>query len=86
MNICGVLVHVRPGWLERVRAVLAAMPGVEVHHVTADHRMIVTVEEAETARAGETLVALHRVEGVLAAGLVYHHAEPEEEGDAAVQA
>lgn len=86
MNICGVLVHVRPGWLERVCTAMATLPGVEVHHATGDHRLIVTVEEAEEARAGETLVALHRIEGVLSAGLVYHHAEPEEGSDAAVQA
>ncbi len=86
MNICGVLVHVRPGWLDRVSGAMAALPGVAVRPVTGDGRMIVTVEEAETARAGETLLALHRVEGVLAAGLVYHHAEPEEGSDGAVQA
>lgn len=86
MNICGVLVHIRPGWLERVRTAMEALPGVEIHHATDDHRLIVTVEEAEDARAGETLLALHRIQGVLSAGLVYHHAEPEEARDAAVQA
>lgn len=86
MNICGVLLHLRPGAAERVGAELAGFPGVEIHHLTRDHRMIVTVEEREDAAAGETLLALHRVEGVIAAGLVYHHAEPEEEPDASVQA
>jgi nitrate reductase NapD len=87
VNICGVLLHARPGRLDAVRSEVAGLPGVEIHHVTADSRLILTVEERDEALAGETVLALHRVEGVLSAAIVYHHFEPEQEAsDAAVQA
>jgi nitrate reductase NapD len=87
VNICGVLVHARPGLAATVRRLAEALPGVEVHHVGADDRLVLTVEDRPGAPAGDTLLALHRIEGVVAAALTYHHFEPDEgTDDAAVQA
>ena len=38
-----------------------------------------TVEEED--ERGDTVLALHRLEGVLAASITYHHFEPETEDD-----
>ena len=51
-NICGVLVHVKPERRYEVRATLAAISGVEVHTLTDDGRMVVTVEDAGGVWAG----------------------------------
>jgi nitrate reductase NapD len=77
MNIAGVLLQVHPDRLDDVRSALDRFPGVELHKVTEDGRLLVTVEE-EGAQ-GDTVLALHRLEGVLAASVAYHHFEPEDE-------
>ena len=85
MNIAGVLVHAHPDKAEAVAARLAEMPGIEVHQRAADGRMVVTVEEDEGAvkgdgaTAGERLLAIQNLEGLLSASLVYHHFETDEE-------
>ncbi|MDP6567793.1 MAG: chaperone NapD [Alphaproteobacteria bacterium] len=79
-NICGVLVHARPEQVDAVRQRVETLPGTEVHTITDDGRLVVTVEEDETTNAGDTVLALHRLEGVLNASLVYHHFEPDEQG------
>ena len=75
-NICGVLVHAADGWIETVRDALAATPGVEVHHVASDGRIVVTVEDTVEAWASATIADFHVLDGVLSVSLVYHHFEP----------
>ena len=77
MNISGVLVHALPAKAAAVREALEALPGVEVHLQTDDGQLIVTVEEAG---AGDSMLAVHRVDGVISAGLVYHNFD-DEDGD-----
>ena len=77
VNISGVLVHARPERAGTVRAALEAMPGVEVHAVGADGRLVVTVEDDSSGLMADTVVGIHNVDGVLNASLVYHHCEDE---------
>ena len=76
MNICGVLVHAHPDCGEQVAQAIGAVDGAELHHRTPDGRMIVTVEDTGEESAGDVVLALHRLPGVLSAALVYHHFEP----------
>ncbi len=78
MNICGVLVHALPDHGKDVAAAIAGLDGAELHKTVPDGRMIVTVEDTEDNSAGDTVLALHRLPGVLSAALVYHHFEPEQ--------
>lgn len=77
MNICGVLVHALPEKGEDVAAAIAGLDGAELHQTVPDGRMIVTVEDTGDTTAGDTVLALHRLPGVLSAALVYHHFESE---------
>ncbi len=87
MNICGILVHARPAHAASVRADMDAMPGVEIHEETPEGRFVVTVEDLPGVDVAETVLALHRLPGVLTASLVYHHFEPDPENeDAPVKA
>jgi len=80
-NICGVLVMARPQERHRVAAALAALPGVEVHLVGDEGKLVTTVEDSADSLAGPTLERLGGVPGVLAVTLVYHHFDPDlEEG------
>ncbi len=77
MNISGILVHAAPARLEAVRRALELMPGVEIHTITDDGRLVVTVEDAAEVNSGDTVLAIHRIDGVLSAALVYHNFESE---------
>lgn len=79
MNVNGLLVHANPDKLDEVHARLAALPGVEVHERTADGRFIVTAEDVDGADPGDAVLEIHRMEGVLSAALVFHHAEGEQD-------
>ena len=77
MNISGVLVHALPEKAAAVKEAMEDLPGVEVHLQTEDGQLIVTVEESG---AGDSMLAVHRVDGVISAGLVYHNFD-DEDGD-----
>ena len=80
-NICGVLVHAKPERLTQVGEALRALPGVEIHTMTEDGRMVVTVEDAEGTWAGSTLTRFNDIQGVLNVSLVYHHFDSDLEGE-----
>ena len=75
MSISGVVLHVRPGQVERVSEGISAMAGVEIHATTEDGRLVVTVDHPDDREASDTLVALQNTEGVLSASLVYNYFE-----------
>ena len=75
MNIAGVVVRTQPHDMERVARGLSRLDGVEVHACHEEGRMVVTVESDDVKSAGDTVVALHDVPGVLAASLVYQQSE-----------
>lgn len=77
MNICGVLVHAHPDHRDDVACAIESVEGAELHHILPGSRMIVTVEDIGETSAGDAMLALHRLPGVLSAALVYHHFEPE---------
>ena len=96
MNICGALVHSHPKSLAAVEAALATLAGVEIHQKSNDGRLIITVEDTvasdgEPVDAGDQMLSLHRLPGVVSVALVYHHFEPDlahpaEDSDDAVAA
>lgn len=75
-NMCGVLIHARPERVPEVVSALKALEGVHIHEIAEGGRIITTIEDTQTSIAIDTLSAIHRLKGVVAAGLVYHHFEP----------
>jgi nitrate reductase NapD len=75
MDIASAVVHALPGRSDEVRALLAALPGLEIHAETPDGRFVVTVEDTPGASAADGVMALHRLEGVLAAAMVYQYSD-----------
>ena len=78
MNISGVLVHANPAKLVAVRQSLVGLDGVEIHGESDDGRLIVTIEDVGDTQAADTMLAVHRLDGVLSATLVYHNFEDED--------
>lgn len=75
ISISSVLVNARPDLLNKAQAVLAALPGVEVHAVTEDGRLIVTIEADSAQSVAEMFAVIGRQPGVLSASMVYHQYE-----------
>ncbi len=79
MNICGVLVHANPSRVDEVVASLRVLEGVEVHMQTDDDgRIVVTVEDTPHSLALDSITAIHKLDGVVSASLVYHNFETAE--------
>jgi nitrate reductase NapD len=77
------LVHARPDALERVRATIDALVGVDVHAASREGKIVVTLECASEAGIVERLAAIREVPGVLSAVLVFHQVEPLESTEGA---
>lgn len=77
-NICGVLVHTRPGNAADVKGRLAALPGVEVHAATEEGRLVVTVEDTPERLAIEAISDIFQTAGVINASLVYQYTDDED--------
>lgn len=77
MSISGLVVHTLPARAPEVRARLNAYDGVEVHTVTDDGKMVITVDIPDDRRAADTLMDMQKQDGVLSASLIYTHFEPQ---------
>ena len=75
MNISSLLLHVQPQRAEQVRAQLEQLPGVEVHAVTVEGRLIVTVEKGDDLEMTRAFEQLGAIPWVHATTLVYHPSE-----------
>ena len=76
MNVCGVLVHANPAKTDDVIQAMQTLDGLEVHHTAEAGRIVVTVEDTDSTLALDTLAAIHKLDGIVAASLVYHCFEP----------
>ncbi|MBP2292060.1 chaperone NapD [Azospirillum rugosum] len=74
-HIASILVHLRPERSDAIRAAVSAMPGTEIHIEEAG-KMIVTVEAPNEGRIADHMTAMHLLDGVMSAVLVFHHVEP----------
>ncbi|MCP3869961.1 MAG: chaperone NapD [Gammaproteobacteria bacterium] len=73
MNICSLVVHAKPEQHQFVHARLEEFPGVEIHGGDDSGKFIVTVEDAESVSAADTMMAFNSVEGVISSTLIYHY-------------
>jgi nitrate reductase NapD len=79
MDIASAIVHAAPGHADQVRAQLARLRGLEIHGETPDGRFVVTAEDTADGTAAETVLQLHRLEGVLSAALIYQYSDTQED-------
>lgn len=82
-NICGVMVMTLPANRFALRDRLNALAGVEVHAVSDEGKLVLTVEDADGEWAGAIITRIGEVEDVLSLSLVYHHFDSDLEGEIA---
>jgi nitrate reductase NapD len=76
-HISSAVVLALPDRREEVSGRLASMRGVEVH-ASEGSRIVITIEGTTSGMLGETLTTISLMDGVLAANMVFEHAEDQE--------
>ncbi len=77
-HVSSAVVTVAHGEREAVQDRIMALGGVELHGGDAT-RLIVTIEGNSTGQLGDRLTEINLMPGVLAANMVFEHAEETEE-------
>lgn len=75
MNISGIVVHASPDRIGQVCSELENIPGVEIHAVSPEGKMVVTIEKIADQEISDTFEQIARLAGVLSSAMVYHHFE-----------
>jgi periplasmic nitrate reductase NapD len=73
VNISGVLVQTLLHNSASLQSRLATLPGVEVHAISAEGSLVVTIEQASSRAMADTLSHIQGLPDVLSATLIYHH-------------
>jgi periplasmic nitrate reductase NapD len=76
IHLCSLVVHGRPEALGSVGAGIALIPGAEIQAVSAEGKLVVTLETGSEGEILRCLGLISELHGVLAATLVFHHCEP----------
>ena len=85
MNISSAIIHARPGSVALVQAGLATLAGVEVHGISPEGKLIVTIETADAGSNAATYQLIGQLDGVMSAAMVYHQTESEPEMEVSVE-
>ncbi|MDR2186657.1 MAG: chaperone NapD [Azonexus sp.] len=75
MNISSAILYVAPARLDAACALLAAMPGVDIHARSASGKVVITIEDDDTDAAAERYAALHGLPGVASVAMVYQYSD-----------
>ena len=73
INVCGVLVFAHPEYIKAVQKQLEGEDGVEVHAVTENGRLVMTVEKEDQQQTGELLNRIQTLDHVISASMVYQY-------------
>lgn len=82
INISSLVVAALPAQAVSVQASLTALPGVEVHAVAGDGRMVVTIDADSDDATVELFETIRQLPGVLSAAMVYHQHESDPDKEA----
>jgi len=75
VHVAGLVVHVTPQAVERVAQAIARRDGARIHATSPDGKLVVTLEADASGAIAATVEDIQRIDGVLAASLVYQHSE-----------
>ncbi|MCK5727302.1 MAG: chaperone NapD [Thiotrichaceae bacterium] len=75
ISICGVMAQVLPERMAEVEPEMLAIPGLEIHKISDDGKVVITVESGSYRDTGDRISALQKLKGVLSASMIYQHTE-----------
>ncbi|MDO8959396.1 MAG: chaperone NapD [Rhodocyclaceae bacterium] len=79
MNISSVIVIPHPDHIEPVQRLLREVAGVEVHAVSPEGKIVVTLEAEDDRATTDSYNLISHLDGVLSASMVFHQNEPDPE-------
>ncbi len=86
MNISSVIVIPHPDHIETVQHGLRGIDGVEVHAVSPEGKVIVTLEAASDHETTRLFDFISQLDGVMSTSMVYHQSESDPEMEISVEA
>lgn len=78
MNISSAIVHARSGLADTLKTQLSALRGVEIHAVSNEGKIVVTLEAESDAGTVDLFERIRQLDGVMSAAMVYHQFDPDE--------
>jgi nitrate reductase NapD len=75
LHVAGLVVHAYPEACDRIAKAIGRRDGARVHARSADGKLVVTLEAEGSEAIAAAVADIQRIEGVLAASLVYQHSE-----------
>lgn len=86
MNISSVIVIPHPDRIAAVEQAMREVDGVELHAVSPEGKMVVTIEASGDRETTATYEFISQMDGVLSASMVYHQNEPDPETEITLEA
>jgi nitrate reductase NapD len=74
-HIAGIVVHASKSDMERIKQAISTFPGSEIHAISPEGKMVVTLEADRSGVIADQIDAIHSMPGVYSASLVYQHHE-----------
>ncbi|ABM23647.1 MULTISPECIES: chaperone NapD [Shewanella] len=78
-HITSLVVHAAPNALQQVEADISALLGCDIHAITPEGKLVVTLEGSSQKAILDNVEAINALSGVLSASLIYHQVEPLEQ-------
>ncbi len=78
-HITSLVVHAAPKAVSQVETNIRALTGADIHAVTDEGKLVVTLEGEKQATILDNVEAINALEGVLNTSLIYHQVDPIEE-------
>ncbi len=75
IDICGLLVQVEQNEAQQVQNILTTIAGVEVHGLSEDNRLVVTIERDSQTQIMSAVDFINQTKSVVSTSLVYQHSE-----------
>jgi nitrate reductase NapD len=75
LHISSLVVHALPSKVEAVHRAIRQLDGTEIHAVTVEGRMIVTVETRNETDFLKRFAEIDQLTGVVSTALVFHQVE-----------
>lgn len=78
-HISSFVILCRPQQRHAVGAAVAKMPGVEIHHIADNGKIVALAEGGGAKHIGDALAQMQSLPGVVAANMVYYGVDGEDE-------
>lgn len=78
-HVTSLVVHAAPNALAQVEADIAALKGCDIHAITPEGKLVITLEGNSQKAILDNVEAINALSGVLSASLIYHQVAPQEQ-------